>query len=1312
MKRFVSAFALCFSLLAVLAFWLFPAVEAKEDPIITLLNMPAPPPPNPLVRTSPGTRQPAFYDKETPPPDDAPIEDLMDYWSRMSTGHDELGYNPQPSDRALSRILREIEKDPKRIADFLNVLREEKRAADLARDVFKQMGAGSTDEERELRRQLKRWLTLNTDEFAEDLAKTAAEVKDVGDYVSSQDELLAMAKVDWDRAAPIVNRLYNDSAQKVSKVLATWALYKNALQTGGDVVRYRDELKAVVEDKSAGAGARDLALDALVKEKDWGERDDWYYSLLGDETLHNLVVDGRSFTGLTTMMYYTGDEGHVTRLLELTNSENIAVRSAAVKNLLMRLSRMGDFERNRGLRAEIVKALLPWFRDPKWVKEDPSGKQTIVRSLAIVKVPEAVPALIAALDDSDISNTFAYTTNTAWAAANAINGTANPAIAPANRTAMSANFANTANTTTFNSNLAYTAPSVVYHPLRSESITALEKHADARAVPALRRVLTQVPEYERNGVVKALLSSNGFTTEEQVAAIEFIARNAGDAVTGPEEEPGEYDYASARGRARLALHSTVISQRTQVVEERDASEDADDEFESYGGKPEETDPPTTVVDSYESPQQKPLTADDLSFMVGTHLLSNENPSDDLVRSVVARVEAYEKRDPMVAETLRRILMSWNGLAVNALLLRDLKAGRVEPDAVVKLLSVRKQLRETQRSEVADARNGSAAAQGIVPCLLDDTAAMDALLDSGSDAAKSALFACSRLIRAQLSVPRAAVSLRSPNKVLALAAERYLESEDSPQARAILLGLYPNHAKILGARTAFEVSGKAATPGKFLADLFASVSPYYAAEPYIHQTYTYDGSFIETEKRLQKEVISNPDLVGVYAYDGNFVHIYQDRAVYSYSDDPARFRERVLEPAEWDNLKGYLSHFDVDKLPPFLACSGECDSFELLMLSRHGGRRVFVKASDSSLPEFVAGLERIFQDMQRPPAKIKYYAAAVVPGLEVHFADERLAATTVWKDGAEVRILLSDEERSKSIEQEISRLQAAAEDELGDKVHDSDHYQKFYKMRESRKYDSLGWFRLVGENAGESAPQPTPVEYIPTKDGFAPPAVWGQWKAKASSFEVRADENGLYKIAGGRVTRLRQGNYSEPVVTANGRWVVATKYSEDYGYRLVRVNLMNNREFGTRTGNHGAAKPIAYIPSVNKVLVTTYGEEDHHGEESEALNYKASAYDNGRGYYFFDPDTGALTPSVGEVRPIAQQTFRGLQPAAISGEYWAAIPRGSAGTLVGTYSTKTFTFRPILKLPKLIFDSTEMWVDAAAQRVWFTYQGHVLSAPLK
>ncbi|MCV4755008.1 hypothetical protein OFC37_36665, partial [Escherichia coli] len=75
--------------------------------------------------------------------------------------------------------------------------------------------------------------------------------------------------------------------------MATWALYRHALETNSlaDIERYRDELKAIVEDKTATAAMRDLALDALVKEKEWSGRDEWYLSLLADETLQDLKVN-------------------------------------------------------------------------------------------------------------------------------------------------------------------------------------------------------------------------------------------------------------------------------------------------------------------------------------------------------------------------------------------------------------------------------------------------------------------------------------------------------------------------------------------------------------------------------------------------------------------------------------------------------------------------------------------------------------------------------------------------------------------------------------------------------------------------------------------------------------------------------------------------------------------------------------------------------------------------------------------------------------------------------------------------------------
>jgi hypothetical protein len=39
------------------------------------------------------------------------------------------------------------------------------------------------------------------------------------------------------------------------------------------------------------------------------------------------------------------------------------------------------------------------------------------------------------------------------------------------------------------------------------------------------------------------------------------------------------------------------------------------------------------------------------------------------------------------------------------------------------------------------------------------------------------------------------------------------------------------------------------------------------------------------------------------------------------------------------------------------------------------------------------------------------------------------------------------------------------------------------------------------------------------------------------------------------------------------------------------------------------------------------------------------------------------------------------------------------------------FKPLLRVPKMIFTSMDMWVDQPGGKVFFVYKGHLLSAPL-
>jgi hypothetical protein len=75
-SRGVRAAVFCTALLMCGSFLLFHTAAAKEDPIIGLLRLPAPPPPNPLVK-SPYQNISEDFDSRVPPPDDAPLDDLL-----------------------------------------------------------------------------------------------------------------------------------------------------------------------------------------------------------------------------------------------------------------------------------------------------------------------------------------------------------------------------------------------------------------------------------------------------------------------------------------------------------------------------------------------------------------------------------------------------------------------------------------------------------------------------------------------------------------------------------------------------------------------------------------------------------------------------------------------------------------------------------------------------------------------------------------------------------------------------------------------------------------------------------------------------------------------------------------------------------------------------------------------------------------------------------------------------------------------------------------------------------------------------------
>src|SRR5258706_9453224 len=188
MKRFISALAFCISLLLLLSAFLLKGVEAaKKNPLVTLLNSPAPPPPNPLLTGLGRIRDPKFYNKNKPPKDDAPIHELLEYWIGMNNLIRKIGYNPKPSEKSAERILAEIEKNPKLLSQLLGVLPDGKRSADLVKDLYDREGTSGVFA-REDRIGIKNWMTYHTPFFSNDLARQAERAGETTEHVSNQEE--------------------------------------------------------------------------------------------------------------------------------------------------------------------------------------------------------------------------------------------------------------------------------------------------------------------------------------------------------------------------------------------------------------------------------------------------------------------------------------------------------------------------------------------------------------------------------------------------------------------------------------------------------------------------------------------------------------------------------------------------------------------------------------------------------------------------------------------------------------------------------------------------------------------------------------------------------------------------------------------------------------------------------------------------------------------------------------------------------------------------------------------------------------------
>lgn len=390
---------------------------------------------------------------------------------------------------------------------------------------------------------------------------------------------------------------------------------------------------------------------------------------------------------------------------------------------------------------------------------------------------------------------------------------------------------------------------------------ALAHYRAKDAAPVLKAAIAHEWQHHcRRGVIKALLSLDGLSVEEMVEAVELYATE-----TATEE---------GSKRVKRALRS---SRRSSTI--------------------------------------------DPKLSIGGYLANRwDEPDEEVARRLVARMKELRTSNFPVSQSLWLVIHTWPTSAVDQEIVRRVTAGTVDEIVLRSALQRRESLRRNTKKDLKNLGDRGGARSGIAACLIGAPERYARILDDSDPAAQRALLACARLVRVPLPVPKVGKLLKFANDGVAMAAESYLESEDSAPARQLVLAHHPGEARILGARHNFD-------PG--------------------HCSF---GQFNRWEDRLRKAVRADggPDEVLALLSTGNWgdvgqvvIYIRGEDAELRFYVDESKYESSGLTGEELQELRGFLSDNSVEDLAPLNVSVIDCTLYEYVHVTTHGGRRVFM-----------------------------------------------------------------------------------------------------------------------------------------------------------------------------------------------------------------------------------------------------------------------------------------------------------------------------------------------------------------------------------
>jgi len=430
---------------------------------------------------------------------------------------------------------------------------------------------------------------------------------------------------------------------------------------------------------------------------------------------------------------------------------------------------------------------------------------------------------------------------------------------------------------------------------------ALAFYEAREAIPVLKSALEREPdEHHRRSVIKALLALHAFSPEELVKSVEAYA-----AASATQKGKGDIERA--------------------------------------------------LDDLDETPPLKVRVSTGHWSCCYTDMLG-----DATAQKLVDRVNELSKKDAIAADRLWSIISPWDSKPIDAEVLRRLAAGDADEESIRFALERRKSFRGHVPEQLAALCEKDGSVLGVALVLLGDARRYPAVLEGSDVEAQRALLACARLIREPLPVPMVAELLKSKDDRVSKIAWMYLESEDGPAARRVVLSRYPGQAKMLG----------------WCPDCGGDEAPDDQDEAPDDQRKSWG------EDGLRAAVLADDGPEEIYAllssreFAGSIqrvIHVRGGKAELRINRLDCEFTPMrvTLSKKQWQDFKAFLTTNSVDDLAPMDNLVNGGVQYGYVHVTKGGGRRVYMDNPWTVGGSVYDRLVRRFEDLAEVPECSKY-----------------------------------------------------------------------------------------------------------------------------------------------------------------------------------------------------------------------------------------------------------------------------------------------------------------------------------------------------